>query len=202
MPAGHRTFAAVYDFASRRAGKSEARYRQEVVGGAAGRTLELGYGVGSNWRFLPADVEYVGIEPDPYMRKRAIAYLPSGREVTILAADAQALPFEDGSFDTVLATLVFCTIPNAPLALAETRRILRPGGELRFWEHVGAESRPGALAQDAVKPLWKFLGGGCHVNRDTLAAIRAAGFDVTSLRHVKLGPLPAIVGTATPTVSG
>jgi ubiquinone/menaquinone biosynthesis C-methylase UbiE len=182
---------------SRHEGKRERELRDQVVSGATGATLEIGYGVGSNWEFVRPGVDYTGIEPDPYMRQRAEAHLPAGRPLAAVDGDAQALAFEDGTFDTVIATLVFCTIPDESRALAEVRRVLKPGGEFRFWEHVRAEGKLGAGVQDAITPVWKRLGGGCQPNRDPLAAIQRAGFVVHDLRRVKVGPLPAIVGSAT-----
>lgn len=196
MAAGHRIFARVWDWMSRHEGKRERRFRQEVMAGAKGSVLEVGYGVGSNWPFLPPDVEYTGIEPDKYMRERARRHALERDGFRALAGDAQALEFPEASFDTVVGTLVFCTIPDADAALAEVLRVLKPGGEFRFWEHVRARGGAGARAQDLLTPIWKQLGGGCHPNRDTLAAIRRAGFEVTSVREVKIGPLPAIVGVA------
>jgi SAM-dependent methyltransferase len=197
MANGHRVFARVWDWMSRHEGKREQRFREEVVSGAKGKTLELGYGVGSNWPFLPEDVDYTGIEPDPCMRARAEDHKPGNNTgLRALEGDAQSLDFADGTFDTVIATLVFCTIPDPDAALAESLRVLKPGGEFRFWEHVRGRGK-GARLQDMVTPAWKRLGGGCHPNRDTLSAIQRAGFEVTQLREVKIGPLPAIVGVAT-----
>ena len=195
---GHRRFAAAWERYCRSEGPKQLELRREVTSGAKGRTLEIGFGMGSNWPYLPAEVEYTGIEPDPHMRERAEAYVPPGRALTLTNGDAHVLEFPDGSFDTVIGTLVFCTIPDARRALAEVRRVLKPGGEFRFLEHVRAKNRVGSLLQDAINPLWSRLGGGCHPNRDTLAAMRAAGFEVTSVRGVKVGPMPAIVGCATP----
>ena len=196
--AGHRQFAAIWDWMSRHESRREQQIRGEVVGGSAGTTLEIGYGVGSNWQFLPPSVDYTGIDPDPFMRERAGHHIPADRHLTLLDGDAQSLAFADASFDTVIGTLVFCTIPDAERALAEVRRVLKPGGEFRFWEHVRAHGRVGATAQDAITPLWRRLGGGCHPNRDTRAAIERAGFEFLHIREVKLGPLPAIVGAARP----
>lgn len=196
--AGHRRFAAAWDWLSRHESRRERRLRARLVGQARGDTLEIGYGVGSNWPHLPGGVRYVGIEPDPFMRERAERHRPPGRDLDLRDGDAQQLDFPDRSFDTVIGTLVLCTIPDPAAALREIRRVLRPGGSLLFWEHVNAGSRPGRMILGAITPLWSRLGGGCHPNRDTLAAIRAAGFNVAELHHGKIGPLPAIVGRAVP----
>lgn len=195
---GHRRFAALWDWMSRHEGERERQLRQEVAGKARGRTLEIGYGVGSNWPFFGAGIDYTGIEPDPYMRERAARHMPGGQALDLKDGNAEALPFEDASFDTVVGTLVFCTIADADRALAEVRRVLKPGGEFRFLEHVRARGRLGAAVQDAVTPVWSRLGGGCHPNRDTAGAMARAGFQMSELRNVKIGPLPAIVGSATP----
>ncbi len=195
---GHRRFAAAWERFCRHEGEAQRELRREVTAGARGQTLELGFGIGSNWPYLPDGVAYTGIEPDPYMRERAVSYIPANQELTLTDGDAEALAFPDGSFDAVIGTLVFCTIPDASRALQEVHRVLKPGGELRFLEHVRAKNRLGAVLQDAIRPLWSRLGGGCHPNRNTLAAMRKAGFQVTDMRHVKVGPLPAIVGSATP----
>lgn len=197
---GHRKFAAFWEFAARHEGRKELALRKEVTAAARGRTLEIGFGVGSNWPYLPAEVEYVGIEPDPYMRRRATGHLPAGRQLTLDDGTAEALDFPDESFDTVIGTLVFCTVCDPPRALAEVRRVLKPGGEFRFLEHVRARNRVGAALQDAIRPLWTRLGAGCNPNRDTLSLIHAAGLETPVLRNVKVGPLPAIVGAATRTI--
>ncbi len=194
--AGHRRFAAAWDWLARHESARERRLRARVVGQATGRTLEIGYGVGSNWPHLPPGVEYVGIEPDAYMRQRAERHLPPAARLDLRDGDAQALEFPDSSFDTVIGTLVLCTIPDPGRALAEIRRVLRPGGQLLFWEHVNATSKLGRLALHGITPLWARIGGGCHPNRDTLEAIREAGFEVAELRRGRIGPLPAISGVA------
>lgn len=196
--AGHRRFAAAWDWLARHESARERRLRARLTGQATGRVLEIGYGVGSNWPHLPADVDYVGIEPDPYMRERAERRRPPGRELDLRDGDAQALDFPDASFDTVLGTLVLCTVPDPAAALREIRRVLKPGGRLIFWEHVNARAKAGRLALGAITPLWSRVGGGCHPNRDTLQAIEAAGFAVEDLRQGKIGPLPAISGVARP----
>ncbi len=196
--AGHRRFAAAWDWLARHESARERRLRARLAGQASGRVLEIGYGVGSNWPHLPAGVEYVGIEPDPYMRERAERHRPADRSLDLRDGDAQALDFPDASFDTVIGTLVLCTIPDPVAALREIRRVLKPGGRLLFWEHVNARSRLGRIALGAVTPLWSRVGGGCHPNRDTLETIEAAGFAVHDLRIGRIGPLPSISGLARP----
>jgi ubiquinone/menaquinone biosynthesis C-methylase UbiE len=196
---GHRLFAAVYDRMASRPGRSESGAREDAVGGCRGRTLEIGFGPGPNWRFLPPGVEYTGIEPDPWMRAHAQRRMAESRlDLDLRDGDAQALDFPGESFDTVLATLVLCTIPDPDLALREIRRVLAAAGELRFWEHVRPHGRVTGRLADIVSGPWARLGAGCRPNRDTLETIRRAGFEVVSLRQMKVGPLPAIVGVARP----
>ncbi|HJP41733.1 MAG TPA: class I SAM-dependent methyltransferase, partial [Dehalococcoidia bacterium] len=102
--------------------------------------MEVGFGVGSNWEYLPADVDYTGIEPDEYMLERAIQNAHAeGLELELEAHDVQSLPYEDDSFDTVITTLIFCSVPDAHTGLAEINRVLKPVGELRFAEHVRSQ---------------------------------------------------------------
>ena len=114
---------------------------------------------------------------------------------------AEVLPFADATFDFVISTLVLCTVRDVPQALAEARRVLRPGGELRFMEHVRAEGLLGRV-QDAVQPVWGWCAAGCHANRRTEAALRDAGFLLAGIERLKLEPwLPAIAGTASVAVA-
>ncbi len=196
---GHRGFAAFWDWMGRHEPRNERRFREQTAGACRGRTLELGFGVGANWAYLPPVVEYTGIEPDPHMRGRAVRHpKPATAGFELRAGDAQALEFADHSFDTVLATLVFCTIPDAGRALREARRVLRPGGELRFCEHVRPMGPLAGPFLDGISWPWSRLLGGCHPNRRTLEAIQNAGFELVDLSQVKIGPLPAIVGVARP----
>ncbi len=152
--------------------------RRRLLAGARGAVLEIGGGTGAN---LPhyRDVDSVIVcEPDPFMRKRLGPKLEEARvPVEISAAGAEALPFPDGSFDTVVSTLVLCTVPDQGAALDEVRRVLRPGGRLLFIEHVRAAGSA-ARWQDRLEPLWGRLLGGCHPNRETFAAIEETGFEI------------------------
>jgi len=179
---GHPVFAALYD---RLGGTMERRWmgerRARLLAGARGAVLEIGGGTGAN---LPhyRNVERVTVsEPDPFMRRRLSPRLERALvPVEVSEAGAEALTFPDGSFDTVISTLVLCTVPDQASALAEIRRVLRPGGRLLFIEHVRAEGST-ARWQDSIEPAWGYILGGCHPNRDTVAAIEAAGFEIEAL---------------------
>ena len=179
MKDGHPIFAALYDPVG---ASAERRWmcgrRRRLLAGARGAVLEIGGGTGANLAHY-RDVDRVTIaEPDPFMRNRIGPKLEDARvPVEVSAAGAEALPFPDGSFDTVVSTLVLCTVPDQEAALDEVRRVLRPGGRLLFIEHVRAAGSA-ARWQDRLEPLWRRLLGGCHPNRDTIAAIEEAGFEI------------------------
>lgn len=150
------------------------RWRSWLVRGAAGRTLDLGTGTGRNLPLVPATARAVALDPHRENLARARTRAPG---VPLVLARAEALPFRDGVFDTVLAGLVLCSVDDPARALAEVRRALRPGGALRLLEHV----RPGGLAGgclDLLQPGWTRVTGGCHPNRDTERSVAAAGFQV------------------------
>ncbi|HEY7676569.1 MAG TPA: class I SAM-dependent methyltransferase [Candidatus Methylomirabilis sp.] len=198
---GHPIFAALYDLNPwPRRWSALWRRRAALVGEAEGRVLDLGVGNGLNFECLRRAAWVVGVDPDPYMLRRAAVRLGRLRRVwprpaaapvrkAILQGPAEALPFPEGTFDTVLATFVLCTVQDPDAALREARRVLRPGGALRFLEHVRAPSPRLAGVQDRITPLWSRLFAGCHPNRDTLAAIRARGFTVETLETTRRGIL-------------
>lgn len=193
-----RWFAALWDRQSRREGKAVRALRKEAIGTLHGRVLEIGVGVGSNWPFLPADVEYTGIEPNEAMLKRAQRHArEQGRQLDLQLVDVQAMPFPDATFDMVFTTLTFCSVADPGAGLAEVRRVLKPGGEFRFLEHVRSESALFARVQSLLRPFTRRFGGGCNWDRNTLASINAAGFETGAARQTKIHGLPAIVGSAT-----
>ena len=149
--------------------------------------MELGIGTGRNLPLYPPSVERLSsIDPDEIMLRQAQKRADDVPfPVELVPAVAEELPFEDAAFDAVVATLTFCTIPDPPEALREARRVLRRGGELRLLEHVRIERQPVGWLQEKLTPLWKHVAGGCHLDRDTLAAVREAGFVVERVeRHL------------------
>lgn len=157
--------------------------RSRLLSGARGEVLEIGGGTGANLPHYHDAQRVVIAEPDPFMRKKLWPKLTrTGIPVEVSDAGAQSLPFPDDSFDVVVSTLVLCTVPDQREALAEIRRVLRPGGRLLFLEHVRG---PVGVArwQDRILPLWRRLFAGCHPNRDTLTSIQAAGFEVRNLER-------------------
>ena len=175
----HPIFAALYDTMMGRLDRwSFAPLRKQTAEAARGTTLEIGIGTGLNLElYANADVIY-GIEPDPEMLKRAQARVGT-RRIHLVIAGAEALPFRDGAFDSVVASLVFCTIPDVDGAAHEVRRVLRPGsGRFYFFEHVRAHALWGARLQDLATPLWRRLFAGCHPNRETVPVFERAGLKI------------------------
>lgn len=194
----HRLFAAVYDpvmaIPERLALPPHRRY---LVDGLSGRVLDVGTGTGANVPYLAeraaeTTLEVHAVEPDPHMRRRANeAARDAGLAVELCSASADRLPYADGSFDAVLVGIVLCTVPDPAATLDELSRVLRPGGELRFLEHVRAAGIEGWL-QRLVDPVWTRLAGGCHVTRDTIGLFAAHGaFDVLEVDRVGFGLFPA-----------
>jgi ubiquinone/menaquinone biosynthesis C-methylase UbiE len=172
-------FAALYDWMMRRGEEqSMGTRRSELVANARGRTLEIGAGTGANIPHYRDRVqELLLAEPFEPMRRRLERKLgESGKQARTLDASAEAIPLEEESVDTVVSTLVLCTVDFPGLALAEIARVLRPGGQFLFIEHVRSHSPRVARWQDRLETPWRHFGAGCRCNRDTIASIRAAGF--------------------------
>ena len=198
----HPVFARFYERLSTRLDAAgERENRMELVAGGRGRVLEIGSGNGLNFAHYPPGTEVVAVEPEPTMLRLAT---PRARgapvPVRLVRGVAERLPFPEDSFDTVVTSMVLCSVRDPGRALAELARVLRPGGELRYLEHVRSTSGPWSLVQDAITPVWRLFSGGCHPNRDTLAALRAAGFRPRG-RRFPFGPpspcRPHVLGVAT-----
>jgi SAM-dependent methyltransferase len=180
------------------------RRRRRLLASARGRVVEIGAGTGLNLRHYPDDVEaLILVEPDAAMRRRlARRVRRSGRAADIVAAPAERLPLADHSVDTVVATLVLCTVDDPQRALDEISRVLRPGGELLFVEHVRAQSSRLAHWQDRLSGPWRRFASGCHCNRPTVQLMRAGGFelDLAEAAWRAMPPIvrPLVVGHARP----
>jgi ubiquinone/menaquinone biosynthesis C-methylase UbiE len=178
--------------------------RTELLAGLHGSVLEIGAGDGRNFAHYPPEVsEVLAIEPEPYLRRiaqRAAQSAPVA--VKVLDGTAEALPLHDGACNAVVSSLVLCSVVDQQTALAELRRVLAPGGELRFYEHVLARQAFGAAIQAHLDDwgIWPRLGAGCHLSRDTVTAIADAGFTLQTLRRSTSGPgrlgIPFVLGTA------
>jgi len=189
----HPVFARLWSLMSRNEPTEILRHRDELLAGLSGRVIEVGAGTGSNFAHYPATVEQVlAVEPEPYLLGKARAAAARAHvPIEVRAGVADRLPADDAAFDAAVASLILCTVPDQASALAELHRVLRPGGELRFYEHVRSERRALAYAQRAVDSLfWPRAFGGCHTARDTPGAIAAAGFEVEELRRMWVDPVP------------
>jgi ubiquinone/menaquinone biosynthesis C-methylase UbiE len=177
--------------------------RHTLLSGLSGRVLEVGCATGVNFPFYPPSVtELVAVEPEPYLRAGAEAAAGDAPvPVRLIDGQAEALPLADASFDVVVFSLVLCSVRSQPDALGEAWRVLRPGGELRFYEHVAATGRvPLALEQALDRTFWPHAFGNCHTARDTASAINAAGFRIEQCRRLGLreaeAPFRHILGIA------
>jgi ubiquinone/menaquinone biosynthesis C-methylase UbiE len=180
--------------------------RKFAAGGARGHVLEPGAGTGANLSHYDwSQVERLDLaEPDPYMRQHLQQKLgalpPAVRErVHLSDAPAEALPFDDATFDCAVVTLVLCSVADPTVALSELRRVLKPDGELRLIEHVAADGTWGKV-QNAIQPVYGWMSGECRLHRRTEESIREAGFEVAVTERLRLGvPIfPAFAGIATP----
>ena len=189
---GYRWFAAVWE----RTGDRYQSIRKEIAGGAAGRVLEVGAGTGFNFRYYnETTVTVAATEPNPFMLDRARHRArQAGCPIEPRQARAEELPFDDASFDTVVSTWVLCSVKDPAKALAEISRVLKPSGSFRFVEHVRCQRALAAFWQDAISPVWRWLGAGCHPNRDIQREILDAGFAIRRIQRFNAAPpIPPLV---------
>src|SRR5881275_3061283 len=171
--------------------EEQVENRRRNLAGLSGRVIELGAGDGRNFALYPPEVtEVVAVEPEPYLRERAATAAHAAPvTVTVVPGQADRLPAEDASFDAGVASLVLCSVPDQAAALAELRRVIKPGGELRFYEHVVSNRESRRKFQrfmDAT--IWPRMAGGCHMTRNTRDAIEQAGFIVQRSRRFPFPP--------------
>jgi len=194
--ARHPIFARVYQrVASVSERRGGAEHRRQLLDGLHGRVIEIGAGAGANFAHYPTTVtEVLALEPEPYLRARAQhAATHAPVPITVIDGVADPLPAEDSSYDAAVAALVLCTVPDPGRALAELHRVIRPGGELRFYEHVIANSPGQARFQRlADATFWPHVAGGCHLARDTTRTIARAGFAIETCQRFAYSPAPLI----------
>jgi ubiquinone/menaquinone biosynthesis C-methylase UbiE len=199
-------FARVFHrYCGRDRGRGERELRRELVAGVTGRVLEVGAGNGINFAHYPASVtELIAVEPEPYLREQAEQAAASAAiPVRVIPGVAAAIELASGSVDAVVVSGVLCSVPDQREALGEFHRVLVPGGELRFYEHVRSRRPAFARWQRHVDPLWSRAMGGCHTDRETLAAITGSGFALERCRGFGFPPgaraypvTPRILGLA------
>ena len=203
-PVKHPFFARAYIWLSR--GRDpEVEHRQALLSGLGGRVIEVGAGNGLNFPHYPPEVtEVVAVEPEPTLQDAAReAASNASIPIEVVDGTASALPAHDGAFDVGVASLVLCSVPDQSEALGELRRVIRPGGELRFYEHVVShDHRRARLMRLADRTFWPRIAGDCHMSRDTQSAIEAAGFEIEEVDRFPFSPgvpipaLPHIRGVA------
>ena len=206
MPAEvrHPLFARAYArIAAHEDERGGAENREELLAGLSGRVVEVGSGVGSNFAHYPGTVtEVIAVEPEPYLREKSRqAAAEAAVPVRVVDGVADALPLDDASVDAGVASLVLCSVPDQAAALAELQRVIKPRGELRFYEHVIANRGSRRRLQRMMDAtIWPRVAGGCHLTRDTRAAIENAGFIVQRSRSFPFPAgrfgLPHILGSA------
>jgi ubiquinone/menaquinone biosynthesis C-methylase UbiE len=195
----HPIFASLYVRMSEAMEKSGATdHRRRLLEGLSGRVIEVGAGNGLNFPYYPDEVTRVlAVEPERILREIAQDKAGEARvPIDVVDGVAEELPAEDGSFDAAVVSLVLCCVRDQKRALAELRRVVKPGGELRFFEHVRAETSGLRRVQRLLDMgIWPTLCGGCHTSRDSASAIEAAGFEIQRLEKLRFPDIPV----ATPT---
>ncbi|WP_438318117.1 class I SAM-dependent methyltransferase [Sporosarcina sp. FA9] len=176
-------FPYLYDVAMKPLEKTRFnKIRTELVGEAKGRVLEIGSGTGVNFPYYKNAIHVDAIEPNPLMSKKALKRMQKSKvPIELYSASAEELPFADSTFDTVVSTLVFCTILDPFKALKEIRRVSKTGAEIVFFEHVRMDQPLLGKTQDVLTPLWKKGFDGCHLNRNTLEVIKESGLEIKNV---------------------
>lgn len=179
-----------------------AELKQGLLGSVAGKVLEIGPGAGANFSYYPKDIDWIGIEPNPFMHQylEEEADLQGFKQITLYKGSAEELPIQDYSIDSVVSTHVLCSVNNIEQTLQEIKRILKPGGSFIFLEHVAADCCTWTRRiQDTIEPVWKVMFDNCHPNRTTSIALENAGFESVNYQEFRISfPIvsPHIAGVA------
>lgn len=201
MTLQHPCFGRLYPKVSRWLdSRGGSELRAQLLAPLTGRVIEVGAGNGLNFAHYPASVTSVfAIEPEDVLRSEARrAARSASAPISIVNARAEQLPAQDDSFDAAVVSLVLCSIVHPGRALAELRRVVRPGGMIRFYEHVRSPKPIIGVIEDVVTPAWSVFAGGCHLNRDAPAMIQGAGFEIIELARFPFAGVTHVLGTATP----
>lgn len=194
-----RWFAFVYRLVDRVQRPFTANTRRRLLGDLEGDVLDVGCGPGTNFEHYGPRARVTAVDYNPGMvdlARRTLAGMAAPHPpIEVRQADAQALPFEDASFDAYVTTLVLCSVPDLDGAIAEAWRVLRPGGEIRLFEHVRSASAWRARVQGWLNPVWGYVADGCRLDRDTVEAVRRRGFEIVEEEHprVPAEPLPLVI---------
>lgn len=201
----HPLFARIYAHISGRMERELGRYRDELVGDLPEKVLEIGSGDGMNFaHYGEATEEVVALEPEPYLREKASPRAAAAAvPITVVDGTAGDLPFGDDEFDAVVVCLVLCSINDPGSALSEFKRVLKPGGSLRFFEHVRSGDPKKARIQTGLdrSGIWPRLSGGCQCSCQTVSEIERSGFEISEIREFETRPSwlhtsPSVLGTA------
>lgn len=191
---GKRLFAWMMSQADDVYDKAVGDRKQSLLGKLNGNILEIGPGTGVNLAYFPKNINWIGIEPNPFMHSYLIkeAQKLGFNNIDLRTGTADDLDAEDNSIDAVVSTLVLCSVPNLAITLQQVLRVLKPGGHFLFIEHVAApEKTVLRKVQSTIRPLWKILGDGCHPDRETWVALENAGFSNLNYEHFR-APVPIV----------
>ena len=202
MSISQRLFAASYELLNWGVEGRLSTYRTRTAGRARGEVLEIGGGTGANLPFYPPAARLTFVEPNPHMARRLHRKARGlGKDIRVVSDVGERLSFPDGSFDSVVTSLVLCMVEDMEQVVAEARRVLRPGGAFYFYEHV-VSTRPGGRAwQTRLNPVWRFVTTGCNLDRDIAETIETAGFERVEVERFDLSvglpiTIPNILGVA------
>ncbi|MQG39351.1 MAG: class I SAM-dependent methyltransferase [SAR202 cluster bacterium] len=202
MNINDKIFAFLYDLVNQSVEPNLIDFRKMTAGYASGNVLEIGAGTGANFRFYKPDTQLTVLEKNEYMFPKIIdSAIRCEIDVTSVRGTSYNIPFADNSFDSIVTTLVLCTVDDLESTILEIKRVLKPGGAFYFYEHVKSKERIRGKFEDYINPMWRYLTNGCNLNRDLAEVISGSGFTKIYLQTHQLSvglpiTIPNIVGNA------